>query len=65
MHTYDLYGSRGKFGRVFKELYDHGLVEVRSETGKRSRDDQRMKLQVTFDKEAVMEYGTYQEKRGR
>ena len=56
VHTRDLYGSRGKFGRVLKELYDHGMVEVRSETGKRSRGGQRMKLRVAFDKEAVKQY---------
>lgn len=56
VHKRDLYGSRGQFGRLLKELHDHGMVEVRSEVGKRSRGGQRMKLRVAFDKEAVKQY---------
>jgi tetratricopeptide (TPR) repeat protein len=52
----DLYGSRGQFGRLLKELHDHGMVEVRSEAGKRSRGGQRLKIRVAYDREAVKQY---------
>ena len=56
IHKRDLYGSQGRFGRLLKELHDHGMVEVRSEAGKRSRGGQRLKIRVAYDREAVKQY---------
>lgn len=56
LHKRDLYGSKGQFGRLLKELHDHGMVEVRSEAGKRSRGGQRLKIRVAYDREAVKQY---------
>jgi tetratricopeptide (TPR) repeat protein len=51
-----LYGERGNYGAVMKELLARGLVEMRVFTGERGRGGEVTRARIAYDKEPVKRY---------
>ncbi|MFX1301117.1 MAG: hypothetical protein ACFFDE_09250, partial [Promethearchaeota archaeon] len=56
LKKWHLYGSHGGYGSILQELLSHRIVELTTETGKRSRKGRQTKVRIAYEQEAVKQY---------